>query len=187
MWIAGIRDVRDARAHQRPLVRIQLPLDRVTDWRTATFTPRHPGAHAIVLESSDPSAPLSTGLFGGAFEVEIRDPHGRIVFERSVDGQAIEHPVPSGVATTEVGRFNIQDAGLGVWAFTARVLRGDPRFAPALSTVYISPPARLDVGLHIFGVVLSVGVMAVIGALLLGGGAWTARRQHRKAGVPEEQ
>jgi hypothetical protein len=182
LWIGGIRAAKDQQAAQRPLCRIQLPLDRPADWRTATFTPRRRGIHAVVLESSNPDVSPSRGLFGGAIEIEIRNAYGRVVFQRVIDGQAIEHPVPSGIVATEAALFDVPEADGGVWAMTARVARGDKRFAQSLSSVYVGSPVKLTIGMRIFGVMLGAGTLLIAGGLLLAGGGWLARREHLKKG-----
>ena len=175
LWIDSRRAAHDPRANQHPLARVQLPLDRSTDWRTATFVPRRHGPHVLILESSSLAAPPAPGLFGGAFDVEIRDPYGRIVFQRTVDGQAIEHAVPSDVVRTDVGRFDVPDPGQ-VWAFTARVVRADARFAPATSFLYVGSPAAAAAGWRVFGSTLGARELAALGALLLVIGRWLAGR-----------
>lgn len=162
------------------MVRLRLPLGHAADWRSGTFTPHRTGPHGIVLESSNPAGPRAAGLFGGAIELELSDSHGRITLRKIVDGQSIEHPVPSGTVSTPVALVDIPRAG-GVWSFSVRTARGDARFASAYSTVAITPPARMDVGWHVFGMVVGVGVLTALGGLLVAAGGWLARARQRNS------
>lgn len=129
--------------------------------------------HVVYLTTVN-HAPEQVGeRLEAALDVRLVDPDGRVAFALRHPPDPLAHPMPDNMVWTQLAR--LERLAPGTWTLSARVRRGDPRFAGKVSRVLVRP-VRPGVGM---GGLLNYAMMipaAVFGALALGFAAATALR-----------
>jgi hypothetical protein len=135
-----------------------------SDWTAVPFRLWGKGSYDLQISSVN-HEPSSVGrLFRGEMQVRVKDPHERVVFERTYNAGVINHRVPNNYSDNQLASMVLDDWPLRQWRLEVRVTEGDPNFVTTGKTEVRLRKQRYDPGM---GGLMNYAMMLPGGVLLL--------------------
>jgi hypothetical protein len=99
-----------------------------TDWISVPFHVWGKGSYDLRISSVNHD-PVPVGrLFEGKMQVRIKDPDGRLVFEKLYEAGMTSHRVPNNYGDSQLALISLNAWPLRSWRLEVRVTEGDPAF-----------------------------------------------------------
>jgi hypothetical protein len=157
VFIQGV--VRDNRVGS-PVIRVDFSSAR--GWGEASFRVWGQQTYDLLISSVNHDASLVGRQLGAEFAIEITDPDGRLVLQRTFLSGATGHRVPSNYGDVRLATLELDGSPVRTWSLRVRVLKPDSAFPPEQTHLKLYK-RQYDPGM---GGLMNYAIM-VPGALLL--------------------